>query len=263
MTTIDALQKIVNRMHDSFEARVRHVATELQAELDKLKSVGPVATKLMPDPYDERGGNWYSNEDIKKLNALPVGTKLYAAPQQDVQDAIDATLESSCVWDSPRALQIDSYATGREQAGQAYVIGDEITVEYTDGIYAWKAHISKPTKSRKGSNPLVEAQARIAELEERLIDTAKLAKALNIQSEELTIKNDDLTAQLAEAIKDAERYKMLCGMIKHVQPEAPGKRGKYMLYFDSTQTLDEVVDEYIRSAKHIEATRGTLKRETQ
>lgn len=38
----------------------------------------PVATVLTSDPYDERSGPWYSAADVKKLEALPAGTKLYA-----------------------------------------------------------------------------------------------------------------------------------------------------------------------------------------
>ena len=42
----------------------------------------PVVTILQPDPYDERGGAWMSSQDLRRLEALPVGTKLYAAPPE-------------------------------------------------------------------------------------------------------------------------------------------------------------------------------------
>lgn len=66
-------------------------------------------------------------------------------------------------------------------------------------------------------------------------------------------------AIIEEALIQRERYKMLCSMIKHIPPKAPGQRGRYMLDIDSTQTLDEVVDEFIRAEKHIETTWGTLR----
>lgn len=37
----------------------------------------PVATKRPSDPYDERGGLWFDIEDVERMKALPVGTKLY------------------------------------------------------------------------------------------------------------------------------------------------------------------------------------------
>jgi len=40
----------------------------------------PVATILLPDPLDERDGIPLSHVDIRRLAALPAGTKLYAAP---------------------------------------------------------------------------------------------------------------------------------------------------------------------------------------
>lgn len=41
-----------------------------------------VATVLSPDPYDERGGPWFSNADLKAMDDLPPGTKLYVAAAQ-------------------------------------------------------------------------------------------------------------------------------------------------------------------------------------
>jgi len=51
----------------------------------------PVVTILQPDPYDERGGAWMSSQDLRRLEALPVGTKLYAAPPElaELQATID------------------------------------------------------------------------------------------------------------------------------------------------------------------------------
>lgn len=47
-------------------------------------SPGPqeaVATTLLPDPYDEREGPWFTPADWKRLAALPARTPLYAHPQ--------------------------------------------------------------------------------------------------------------------------------------------------------------------------------------
>jgi hypothetical protein len=52
----------------------------LEAAADELEAREPVATVLPPDPYDERDGLWLSNADMKRLKALPSGTKLYATP---------------------------------------------------------------------------------------------------------------------------------------------------------------------------------------
>jgi hypothetical protein len=39
-----------------------------------------VATLLCSDPYDERSGFWLSNEDSRRLESLPAGTRLFALP---------------------------------------------------------------------------------------------------------------------------------------------------------------------------------------
>jgi len=53
---------------------------QLHTELAALREQVPVATKLLPDVYDERDGPWFSNADIKRLSDLPAGTKLYTGP---------------------------------------------------------------------------------------------------------------------------------------------------------------------------------------
>lgn len=77
-----------------YEARIRSalVASPAPAVTE------PVAILLSADPYDERDGPWFSQEDLKKLASLPSGTKLYASPPaspaddrlRDVVEALEA-----------------------------------------------------------------------------------------------------------------------------------------------------------------------------
>lgn len=50
----------------------------LAAANAKLAEFEQVAVVLAPDPCDERDGMWLSAADRKRLDALPVGTELYA-----------------------------------------------------------------------------------------------------------------------------------------------------------------------------------------
>ena len=42
-----------------------------------------IATILPPDPYDERDGLWLKHQDLKALEDLPAGTRLYIARRND------------------------------------------------------------------------------------------------------------------------------------------------------------------------------------
>lgn len=48
------------------------------------------------------------------------------------------------IWDCGRRLQIDSYATGRPQAGIATLHGDYIHLEVTDGSSVFRGKIPLP-----------------------------------------------------------------------------------------------------------------------
>lgn len=56
-----------------------------------------VATKRVPDPYDERDGLMFSLNDLRKLKSLPPGTKLYASlPQHKTEipkDCVPVSVE--------------------------------------------------------------------------------------------------------------------------------------------------------------------------
>lgn len=89
----ELLERMV-RIEEAFSAESTSIAkinaacAEDEAILKELRAilaqeagkVEPVATILCPDPYDERQGAWMSSQDLRKLEALPVGTKLYTAP---------------------------------------------------------------------------------------------------------------------------------------------------------------------------------------
>lgn len=60
--------------------RIHAMETERLAALASQNAVEgeAVATLLPCDPYDERGGPWFLQADLKRLASLPAGTKLYA-----------------------------------------------------------------------------------------------------------------------------------------------------------------------------------------
>lgn len=100
----------------------------------------------------------------------------------DVQAAIDAALESVKEY-------LESAIQHRIISGDLYMVGRNDAFRDAAGFI----------ESRIGTNPLAEAQARIAELE---FEIRKLETALEIARGDKV----DLTAQLAEARKDVERY---------------------------------------------------------
>jgi len=61
-------------MADGLEERERNM--ELKAKLAAAEKKH-IATVLLPDPYDERDGAWFSIADNKRIAELPSGTKLY------------------------------------------------------------------------------------------------------------------------------------------------------------------------------------------
>lgn len=48
------------------------------------------------------------------------------------------------IWGNGRALQIDSYATGKPQVGIPRIIDGKLHLEITDGAIVWKAAINLP-----------------------------------------------------------------------------------------------------------------------
>jgi len=85
-------EKLLHRL-DGFATQLRATGSHGAADLineaadalteyaQRSAEAEPVATKLVPDPYDERSGIWFSAADLKRLNDLPAGTKLYTSPQ--------------------------------------------------------------------------------------------------------------------------------------------------------------------------------------
>jgi hypothetical protein len=72
---------------DSPHSSVRNAAIESLRRIlaaPVVERQEAVATILCPDPYDERQGAWMSSQDLRKLEALPVGTKLYTSPPAPV-----------------------------------------------------------------------------------------------------------------------------------------------------------------------------------
>lgn len=49
----------------------------LREEAALSRATEAVATLLPCDPYDDQDGPWFSSADLKRLAALPAGTKLY------------------------------------------------------------------------------------------------------------------------------------------------------------------------------------------
>ena len=74
--------------HVAHVAELQATIAQQAADIERLKGGQgePVITILQPDPYDERGGAWMSNQDLRKLEALPVGTKLYTSQPMLLSD---------------------------------------------------------------------------------------------------------------------------------------------------------------------------------
>lgn len=70
-----------------------HIASTGKMVAEPVKQE-PVATKQLPDPYDDRDGVWFDAEGLQRLKALPAGTKLYAAPVQPVKQEPVAYLDN-------------------------------------------------------------------------------------------------------------------------------------------------------------------------
>lgn len=80
--TVTMSRELAERL-DSQHSSVRNAAIESLRRIlaaPVVERQEPVATILCPDPYDERQGAWMSSQDLRKLEALPVGTKLFTAP---------------------------------------------------------------------------------------------------------------------------------------------------------------------------------------
>jgi len=52
-------------------------------------------------------------------------------------------------WKPRQALQVDSFATGKQQAGMSYILGNQIRVEVTDGTYTWVGFVDLPPDWKK------------------------------------------------------------------------------------------------------------------
>lgn len=77
-----------NALYEGWQAAHAQVESE----------TAPDATLLAPDPYDEScalGQVWLSQEDWKKLGALPAGTRLYAkqpVPHREIPECFSETV---------------------------------------------------------------------------------------------------------------------------------------------------------------------------
>lgn len=68
----------------------------------------PVATILFPDPLDEREGVSLSHMDIRRLAALPAGTKLYTSPQPQQSGLPEELFDGHAVYQETVSHRRDS-----------------------------------------------------------------------------------------------------------------------------------------------------------
>jgi hypothetical protein len=86
-------QSLSLAVQDDFAASGKlmdHIANGGKVIAEPVKQK-PVATKQLPDPYDDRDGVWFDLEGLGRLKALPAGTKLYAAPVSAKREWVELT----------------------------------------------------------------------------------------------------------------------------------------------------------------------------
>ncbi|GEM_PF-3299131 len=80
--TLDTAEAIPQRTDPSDLQAATAAFNAASRELNTQSEQQPVATIQLPDPLDERDGISLSHADLRRLAALPAGTKLYAHAAQ-------------------------------------------------------------------------------------------------------------------------------------------------------------------------------------